>query len=315
MSSFSASVRWLNRAPFSTSSLCSATNFSTAAVGNPSWLRPFTFTRRADSPFTPPARNRLRRDAEPLAHLVEGQHRLDGLLDRQRRQRPLDAADEQREVVPQVVAGEAAGPGARPSGTRSRGSRRTGTGTTYPARSRSAAAVRWRSGPADGAAGANRVCCSVSSFRVAFLNSVTGSSRPRAIGPLVAQLYLNAGALVSGGKMVSDSLWYSLEPVRGFRASFTSQEDTCYNQHFLTESPRRRDPRASRYCMRPTNWIHVHCRRFAQAAQFVSSPRTGQAVGRFSAVVALSRLRSGWQLSTSLANGLAIRLQLRCGAY
>jgi len=41
---------------------------------------------------------------EPLAHFFERENRLDRLLDRDRGNRPFDPADEQGQVVPQVVA-------------------------------------------------------------------------------------------------------------------------------------------------------------------------------------------------------------------
>ena len=53
-------------------------------------------------PLHPPAGNRLRGDVESLAHRFEGEQRFDGLFDRDRRHRPIDAADEQGQIVPQV---------------------------------------------------------------------------------------------------------------------------------------------------------------------------------------------------------------------
>ena len=78
-----------NRASFSTSTLCSATNrFSTAHGREPELAAPVHFDPpRGHKPFTqPPAGNRLGGHVKlRLLTLVESEHRLDGLLDRLRR--------------------------------------------------------------------------------------------------------------------------------------------------------------------------------------------------------------------------------------
>ena len=52
----------------------------------------------------PPPRYGLRRNVELLADLFQGQHRLDGLFDRDGRDRSFQPSDEQCQIVPELVA-------------------------------------------------------------------------------------------------------------------------------------------------------------------------------------------------------------------
>ena len=51
-----------------------------------------------------PAPDSLGRDVERLAHLLERDHRLGRLIDRQSRQRPIESIDQEPQIVPQIVA-------------------------------------------------------------------------------------------------------------------------------------------------------------------------------------------------------------------
>ena len=114
ISSRSSSVSCRNRVPRSTCSRCVVDEPRSARLQEPDLGPPVDDEPAGHQPLPPPSRHRPGRDVEPPAHRVDRQDRLGRLLGRlaDRRRQVLD---EQAEVVPDVAARRAPGPGP-PSG-------------------------------------------------------------------------------------------------------------------------------------------------------------------------------------------------------